>query len=39
VYAGPAPADFSSPDAFRAGRVVHTSSLKQQVVLDTPSGL
>ena len=38
VRLAPAAGDFASPETFRAGTVVQTSRLEQQVILDTSTG-
>jgi hypothetical protein len=38
IYVAPAPGDFAAPETFRAGTLVQTSRLEQQVILDTSTG-
>ena len=35
LYLGKGPGDFSNPDSFRSGTPIQTSSIRQQVVVDT----
>jgi len=38
VYLAPAPGDFAVPETFKAGTLVQTSRLEQQVIVDTATG-
>jgi hypothetical protein len=38
VYLAPAPGDFAAPETFKAGTLVQTSRLEQQVIVDTSTG-
>ena len=39
IYLNSAPASFANPDSFRSGQPVQVSSMTQQVVIDTVSGV
>jgi hypothetical protein len=39
VYLDTSPASFSNPDSFRAGTLIQASTIQQQVVVDTLTGL
>jgi hypothetical protein len=39
IYLASAPGDFSNPDSFRSGTPVQVSSLRQQVIVDTSTGV
>lgn len=39
IYLGSAPGDFGNPDSFHSGTPVQASSLRQQVIVDTSTGV
>ena len=39
IYLASAPGDFSNPDSFRSGTPVQVSTLQQQVIVDTSTGV